>query len=238
MAIKWNSPEANPLHSAPPLSEPVKPTPAKDPWLEGIEKATEAKFGNASAMPPLVPVDGAGFSQPFPVEMTAEDTEALKKTLNLAMGETQAIGEVSSNVLGVEAVPSEEIPIAGAAKALIDLVGTLQDKVEEIEKTNPEFKKLAEAQKKLKAAAQTMAPLNMGMVVMGQTHRITLKPAATKRSVKNLAAIKAILGEKVFMELASVALSDIDKYLTPEQQDEVLKYDLAETRTYKVDRIP
>lgn len=45
----------------------------------------------------------------------------------------------------------------------------------------------------------------------------------TSRAIKNLALIKKFLGDATFMELASVKLGDLDKYLNPQQLAMVLE---------------
>ena len=112
----------------------------------------------------------------------------------------------------------------------IDLFGKLSEEaapiIDQIAELQLKLKPLADAKKALEAKRST-------------TCRSTTTPRATwsagayfeaeigkrgkSRSIKDMALAKKALGDKLFMQLATVKLGDLDKYLTPPQLAVVLE---------------
>ena len=53
---------------------------------------------------------------------------------------------------------------------------------------------------------------------------------STSRSITDMAKAIALLGKETFMKIAKISLSDLDKYLNPEEVAQVTKTELTDTR--------
>jgi len=56
----------------------------------------------------------------------------------------------------------------------------------------------------------------------GTRYRVLIGDYGKRREIADMGKLKSILGEKLFMELATIPLGKIDDYLTPVQKSEVL----------------
>lgn len=149
-------------------------------------------------------------------------------------------GQIPLTVADMEA--QEDIVIWSPLQQQIDLVGQLQLEAEPIQKRIEEDQQrlvpLAEATKKLAdMIADYDADPDQKLNIDAAMHRLEAGLVGTSRSIKDLKAVKKMLGEETFMKLASVKLGDLDKYLTPPQLEQVLKTSRTK-RTIKVIRKP
>lgn len=117
---------------------------------------------------------------------------------------------------------------------------TLNELLEELEAVEAakQLVKTWDAKRTELADAITMTydhvPAEDPIEIATEKGKIILGPVGTSRSIKDLDKVKAILGTDVFMKLAKVTLTDIDKYLTLPQRMEVLE-ELPGKRTIKIE---
>lgn len=105
---------------------------------------------------------------------------------------------------------------------LADRYGDLQDKVAAL-MANPLIAQLEEVTKELQARiAEELSPEDAA-VIKGDHWALDVSAAAkSPAKIKNMPLLATYLGQKTFMELASVKLTDVKKYCTPDQVSEVL----------------
>lgn len=112
----------------------------------------------------------------------------------------------------------------------IDNVGRLKDAAEKVQakidklREDPDYvayaKALAALQLKVDADPDH-EPDEENYVVYGNTYTVELGKKASNREITDMEKVKKYLGQKTFMEIATVKLGDIDKYLTLPQRKEV-----------------
>lgn len=122
----------------------------------------------------------------------------------------------------------------------IDRVGQLQDDAAEIQariKADTErLKPLKEETIKLnQMVAEIESDPDLKLEDFGALFRLEAGAVGSSRSIKDLATVRKLLGDDLFMKLASVKLGDLDKYMTPPQLDQVLATDRT-LRTVKIIR--
>ena len=72
--------------------------------------------------------------------------------------------------------------------------------------------------------------------VSGETHKCRFGAKGQERTIISIPLLVKLLGAEVFMQVATVPLKAIDKYLTGPQRDEVLSTDRTGTRDLKIGR--
>ena len=122
----------------------------------------------------------------------------------------------------------------------IDRVGQLQEDAAEIQariKADTErLKPLKEETIKLnQMVAEIESDPDLKFEDFGAVFRLEAGAVGSSRSIKDLATVRKLLGDDLFMKLASVKLGDLDKYMTPPQLDQVLATDRT-LRTVKIIR--
>jgi hypothetical protein len=115
-----------------------------------------------------------------------------------------------------------------ALAEIIDRVGSLQDDAliikARIKADEEKLKPYADALKNLQAAIDKfIVPDDDTITELGEKYKLVAGAKAKSRKIKNLALVRKFLGEETFMELASVKLGDLDKYLAPPQLDKCLE---------------
>jgi hypothetical protein len=120
-------------------------------------------------------------------------------------------------------------PELSGIAAEIDAYGTL------LAEAGPILAKIKELQNTLKPLKEAETALHAAIdefdfkddiedhLERGEKFMVAIGPRGSKRSVKDMALVKATLGQKLFMEIASVTLKDLDAYMTPPQLALVLK---------------
>lgn len=73
------------------------------------------------------------------------------------------------------------------------------------------------------------------VIFEGETHNAVFSARAAKRSVADLQKLHSILGNKVFYEIASVPLTEVDKYLSEEEKEQVLMTAHTGPRVIKIE---
>jgi hypothetical protein len=114
----------------------------------------------------------------------------------------------------------------------IDSVGKLLEEAEpiaaQIKALQEKLKPLTKAQKDLQAKIDALEGIGddeEGHVENGVVYFAEIGKRGTSREIKDLGKVKKLLGDETFMKLASITLGNLDKYLTPPQLTEVLKYE-------------
>lgn len=124
-------------------------------------------------------------------------------------------------------------PAASAAKELsevemlIDLVGSqhtdaakLKKKIKDLQ---AELKKFSDNEAKLQKLVDDLPnDADDQFVLRGASFRAEIGVKGSSRSISDMMAVRDMLGDKTFMELAKVNLKDIDNYLTLPQREKVL----------------
>lgn len=113
---------------------------------------------------------------------------------------------------------------------LIDRIGPLQEEAEliaaRIKQETERLKPYKDAMKELQTKVDALeTDPDQPLEQLAKVFRMEAGAKGTSRSIKDLEKIKKFLGNKTFMELATVKLGDLDKYLTPPQLAEVLTYE-------------
>ncbi|CAA2141447.1 hypothetical protein [Hyphomicrobium sp. ghe19] len=123
----------------------------------------------------------------------------------------------------------------------LDLVGS---QMAEAIKINKQIKDLQAKLKPYKDEADKLQKmvdeLEMGDdatdIIKGDRFRAEIGAKGQSRSITDLPKVRKFLGDKLFMELATVTLKNIDDYLTPPQREEVLKVERTK-RSLKIEKV-
>lgn len=136
-------------------------------------------------------------------------------------------------------VAPQQLDTVGVAELsvedLADRYGTLFDKVEALQH-NPVYVQFAEVQKELAKRLEEYEP-DVKLELKGNHWILDIGASARKaRSLKEGAISKIIgfLGMQTFAEIAKVTISDCEKYLTPDQVEEVIESDNGYTKNRKI----
>ena len=126
---------------------------------------------------------------------------------------------------------------------LIDLVGSLQQAslpiLLKIKNLQEEMKPLKKAEADLQAAIDAL-PLDadaIGDIQLGETFKIEVGRKGSSRSITSMEKVLELMGEELFMKLATVTLKSVDDYLNPAQKAECIATSRG-ARSYKLARRP
>lgn len=117
-------------------------------------------------------------------------------------------------------------PLISNFAHLIDKLGEMQPehdkrakKIKELEDADKEYGKL---RKELCELLETVASGPFEPVEQyGEHYKVEAGPAAAQRFVTDMAKVRELLEDAVFMQLAKVNITDLDKYMTPPQLEQV-----------------
>lgn len=126
------------------------------------------------------------------------------------------------------------VPKEMTLEQLADSYGSLNDQIDALMQ-NPIFAKFAMVKEELNTRlAAEMEPQDEAELV--GTHWLLEISACSKnsRKIKDIGKIAKFLGAETFAKLASIKLSDADKYLTPAQLDEVIDSDTGYGSSRKI----
>lgn len=121
---------------------------------------------------------------------------------------------------------------------LIDEVGRLQEEAEKISQ------RIAREQEKLKPYNEAMAKLKAKIAELevgpddtitenGHNYYVEAGKQGTSREITDMKKVRELLGDELFMQLATVTLKNIDDYMTPPQKAQVIN-EKRTSRTIKV----
>lgn len=124
---------------------------------------------------------------------------------------------------------------------LLDLVGShaadkakLEKKVKDLQ---AEMKKYTDNEKKLQKLIDELPNGDdEEFVLRGAAYRAEVGAKGQSRSISDLHAVRDMLGDDTFMELAKVNLKDIDNYLTLPQREKVLSISRTQ-RSISIEKI-
>jgi hypothetical protein len=129
--------------------------------------------------------------------------------------------------LTVNSLQKESSKKASAEKQKAgDVFASKVDRLAELEKLLAPFAVLMDEQRKLVEELRGVASEKPGseeVVFSGKVKSAVFGKAANLTVVPETSKIKKALGEKTFMEIAKVTISDLKKYLSGKQQEELLK---------------
>lgn len=122
---------------------------------------------------------------------------------------------------------------------LIDNVGQLAKEAELIEarikKEQAKLKPYEAALKKLKAEIEKIvADPDEVIVQLGAHYRVEAGKRGTSRKISDIQQVRKMMGDELFFECATVALKDIDNYLTKPQRDKVITIERS-SRSIKIE---
>lgn len=114
---------------------------------------------------------------------------------------------------------------------LADLYGTLHDEVEAAN-ANPVYTKFDIVHKALMSKINAELEATDTAEIKGD-HWLLEVTACKKnsRKLKNLDLLRTLMGDDVFFKVAKVNISDVEKYLTPEQTVKVIEDDTGYSST-------
>ena len=121
----------------------------------------------------------------------------------------------------------------GRARTLVDEIGDLKKKVAKL-KENPIHGQLAEKTSELKDILENGLGGDEARNEQGERFKAKLGAKSNVRVIKDLAKIREMLGDELFMELASVGIGDLDKYLTPDQLEETVESSRSGSRSLTI----
>jgi hypothetical protein len=143
-------------------------------------------------------------------------------------------------------VPKNKTP-AQPSELLSDLALEIDNLGEQTLKAEPILKKIKELTAELKPWKDAEAALKAkvdaleadddadDIVEKGAKFEITIGKKGSSRSIKDMALTKKLLGNELFMKLATVKLGDLDQYMTLPQRAQVIETSRT-ARSYKVTR--
>lgn len=130
-------------------------------------------------------------------------------------------------------LPKEKTLDEMSDEELADHYGALHDQTNAIMES-PAFHHFDLAAKELAKRIKAQVEPSDGAELSGAKFTLEIGACAKKpRQVSNMPLLASLLGTK-FVELASVRLSDVDKYLTPEQQVQVVNSDTGYGESRKI----
>lgn len=120
----------------------------------------------------------------------------------------------------IDPMLSDLAPLIDAVVALEPEALKIQARVAlDLERLKP----YKEAQKALDDAVQLMdEDDDAKWSELGTTHKIEIGKKGNSRSIKDMELVKKLMGNMLFMKVATVTLKAVDDYLNPEQKEQVL----------------
>ena len=180
----------------------------------------------------------------MPVKITDAGTKKAPKSLDALLAEgpnkeaqAKAVNALSglmtgtSNVIADEDqivhIPDEDdAPVQAQGDTLSGLVDELADLIAwaDEQKKDARHARLAELKKLFEEKANE-APADDEVQFYGAAHTLKYGKRSNSRSIIEGGKAKIIefIGAETFMEIAGIALKDVDAYLTPKQKEQVLE---------------
>jgi hypothetical protein len=108
--------------------------------------------------------------------------------------------------------------VKSATAIAVDRLVELRKLIDAVTPAQKEYDKIS---KELRAQAMEQDPTEP-VVFEGTDHNVIFSEATKVRKIDNMLGIKKALGNEVFWDVAKVTLTDIDKYLTPNESAEFI----------------
>lgn len=105
------------------------------------------------------------------------------------------------------------------------------------EKLAPLVKEVASLEKGILGAVDEVVDPGTPLDLQGYENELKIGPKGERTSLNDVEAARDILGDEVFMKLVSISITNLKKYMTPEQVDQVSSTSYAIKRRMKVEPI-
>lgn len=185
---------------------------APPPYLEPDEVPVKA------AAPTLIPLPGAKKAKTTE-EVVAAVTPPVEAVLAVAT-ETKEVPDV------------QDLPAEATMAALVDEMAALLPKVSEAKAV---LKQFDDRRKKLQAlAVEKMANPEMPYTIQGTKAVATFSAQASQRIITDMAKVAELMGTETFLKVAKVTVTDIDKYLSGIQKEQVLAKKATGSREFSM----
>ena len=106
---------------------------------------------------------------------------------------------------------------------------------EKREKLAPLKKSVEGQEKAILATVDDVVDPETGLTLYGNKHDVVLGPKGNQTDVVNTAKAAEFLGFELFVELAKLSVTDLKKYLTPDQFEKVTKVNPKRKRRVKIE---
>lgn len=122
-------------------------------------------------------------------------------------------------------------------------VSKIRTMIDSLAEINAEYKRLGDAKKDLETLLKKyfeekeLTP-EEDYIFVGELFQCDLGQVGMKRTIKDIRQIREFLGDDPFMNLATVKLSDIDKYLSTAQKAQTLDSKREGSRVMKFSDLP
>lgn len=124
--------------------------------------------------------------------------------------------------------------VSDASQEAIALIEDLAAKQGEYEAAKRTVKEYDDNMKRLRQEfSEDVGPEVASLIEAGQ-YGLEITVAVAQRRVKNMGKLVKMLGPDVFLKLAKVNISDVEKYIPEDQLDEVLEKTPTNTRTARI----
>lgn len=104
-----------------------------------------------------------------------------------------------------------------------------------MEKLAPLKKSVEGQEKAILATVDDVVDPETGLTLYGHKHDVVLGPKGNQTDVVNTAKAAEFLGFELFVELAKLSVTDLKKYLTPDQFEKVTKVNPKRKRRVKIE---
>lgn len=104
-----------------------------------------------------------------------------------------------------------------------------------MEKLAPLKKSVEGQEKAILATVDDVVDPETGLTLYGNKHDVVLGPKGNQTDVVNTAKAAEFLGFELFVELAKLSVTDLKKYLTPDQFEKVTKVNPKRKRRVKIE---
>lgn len=105
------------------------------------------------------------------------------------------------------------------------------------EKLAPLTKEVASLEKGILGAVDEVVDASVPLDLQGYENELKIGAKGEKTALTDIELARDILGEETFMKLVSISITDLKKYMTPEQVEQVSSKSYAIKRRMKVEPI-
>lgn len=103
------------------------------------------------------------------------------------------------------------------------------------EKIAPLEKSVAAGEKEILKSVDEVLHESVDVTLLGEDYDLVIGPKGQRTSITDPLAAAKMLGEDLFLKLAKVSITDLKKYLTPEQVAQVTETKYSTKRRVKVE---
>lgn len=145
--------------------------------------------------------------------------------ISLKRKESDITKKITPKVKSAESGFDEEKVAKRYKKLQADLAAVVQD---------PKIKKMQDELAELKTAlvdnANKTLKADEGMVIVTPLGDVKIGKRSTSRSITDMKKAVKLLGKETFMKIAKIGLTDLDKYLNPEELEQCVVVKITDTR--------